>query len=462
MFDLTETIAAIASPPGGALRGIVRISGPNTREVLEQACEGLVWPRGNCRLEVPLALNSPLGKVDASVCVWPSERSYTGMPSAEIHVAGAEPILAATLSAMLSAGARMAHPGEFTLRSFLAGKLDLTEAEAVLGVIDAEDKQTLNGALRQLAGGIGRPLSRLRTELLNLLAHLEAGLDFVEEDIEFVSQQELLAGVGRIAEDVQTIRDQMRQRDHATGIPTVVFRGLPNAGKSSLVNALSHSESAIVSPEAGTTRDWIEVVLSIRSMRVRLIDTAGMESAQSQIDALAQSSGHEVAAGAMVSVLCVATNRPNLTAWQASEIEAAKDNMVLVGTKHDLCDETSPTETFQELKRLHDADRFPVVFSSSEANTGIETLKDVIAEQIGNSAKTESATVASTAVRCRECLAEALAALDQAVHAINNSQGDELVAAELRLALDAIGRVTGEVYTDDILDRIFSEFCIGK
>jgi len=457
MFATQETIAAIASPPGGAIRGIVRISGPDTTRILQTLCPGdCCFPKTASRIGTSIDLGDPLGNVDASVLLWPNERCYTGMPSAEIHLPGAAPILNAALERLLHHGARMAEPGEFTMRAFLAGRLDLTEAEAVLGVIDADDKRTLDAALRQLSGGLSGPLNQLRTELLNLLAHLEAGLDFVEEDIEFITQAELSSNVQRIADQIQAINDQMTTRSGTTGPPQVVMRGDPNAGKSSLINVLGGEEVAIVSELAGTTRDCVERTLDCDGLTVRLIDTAGIEEVDDAINQQAQALGGQAHREADLLLVCVDLTQPALRPWQL-ELQSTTtkqpkngQHILFVGTKRDRCDELPPWA----------GDDW--VLTSSLTDQGIDPLRTRIGQQLQSADAVESTTVSSTAVRCRETLTQATEALTNALQVIEHQLGEELVAAELRFALDAIGRVTGVVYTDDILDRIFSEFCIGK
>src|SRR4051794_14966228 len=195
-FDLDDTIAAIATAPGGSLRGIVRLSGPNSVAIAGQVFHGSDEPRCDSATHPrcergSVQLSRALGQVPATLYLWPTASSYTRQPSAELHLPGSSPLVEAALEAVCLAGARLARPGEFTLRAFLAGRLDLTQAEAVLGVIDAGSRQELDAALSQLAGGLATPLAALRGQLLDLLAELEAGLDFVDEDIEFISRDAL-------------------------------------------------------------------------------------------------------------------------------------------------------------------------------------------------------------------------------------------------------------------------------
>ena len=279
MHPLDDTIAAIASPPGGAARGIVRISGPNAAECVakifhpnEEQGDSPPFPcviAGRIRLP---ELHAPL---PCDAYYW-SNRSYTGQPVIEIHALGSPPLLQMLLRAICSAGARLAAPGEFTLRAFLAGRIDLSQAEAVLGVIDAADPRDLQVALGQLAGGLARPLHRLRDDLLDLLAHLEAGFDFADEELPFLDRKVLDRRLAQAEESIATILRQMASRGGPSSSTRVVLVGQPNTGKSSLFNALAHGQAALVSDCPGTTRDYLVAELDLGGVKCQLIDTAGM------------------------------------------------------------------------------------------------------------------------------------------------------------------------------------------
>ena len=283
LFDIDDTIAAIASPTSPALRGIVRLSGQKVADVLRRMRiePTTTVPTTAARYDATLDLDSPLGSIPLAVMFWPTRRSYTGQPSAELHTYGAQPILDACLDAAIRSGARAARPGEFTMRAFLAGRLDLTQAEAVLGVIDAPNRGSLDHALRQLAGNLSRPLEQMRESILCLMADVEAGLDFVDEDIEFVRDEDLVERLSSLSVQLRETIKTMRSRGGGGGHkPVVVFRGLPNAGKSRLVNVLAECEAAIVADVQGTTRDVVHTDAAIGGRLVRLVDTAGIESAR--------------------------------------------------------------------------------------------------------------------------------------------------------------------------------------
>lgn len=443
-LDLDDTIAAIASTPGGALRGIVRLSGPAVSAIVGQVFRPdtplpLEMKHATCtRGQVSLPRDLPA--CPATLYLWPTQRSYTRQPSAELHLPGSPPLLEAALEAVCQAGARLARPGEFTLRAFLADRLDLTQAEAVLGVIDARGQAELNRSLAQLAGGLAQPLQALRSQLLDLLAHLEAGLDFVEEDIEFISSRQLDDQLAAAADQVAALTSQMTTRGEAGQLPRVVLLGRPNAGKSSLLNALAGGEAAIVSPIAGTTRDYVAARGKFAGLVCLLIDTAGEDAAADEpLAAAGQVALREQVAQADVTVLC-------LDASDAGSPTAADrpDGQLIVWTKCDLA-----------------AAPGPGLATSSRTGAGLAELRRAIAADLQAAAPAESA-VTGTAERCRDSLRQAAEALALAREAARRQLGEELVAAEVRAALDHLGQVVGAVYTDDVLDRVFSRFCIGK
>ncbi|HEY2760458.1 MAG TPA: tRNA uridine-5-carboxymethylaminomethyl(34) synthesis GTPase MnmE, partial [Pirellulales bacterium] len=238
MLTLDDTIAAVASAPGGAARGIVRLSGPYIRQIISRCFQAsdaaLDWKNlaeptvisGRFKTERPgLAESSSNFELPADIFLWPTARSYTRQPLAEIHTLGSPPLLQAVLQAVCTMGARLANSGEFTLRAFLAGRIDLTQAEAVLGVIDAVDRRQLRAALDQLAGGLSRPLHQLRSDLLNLLADLEAGLDFVEDDIRFVTATELQSQLKHASGQLEELLNQLSERAAGAELPHVVLIG---------------------------------------------------------------------------------------------------------------------------------------------------------------------------------------------------------------------------------------------
>jgi len=490
MHSLDDTIVAVASPPGGAARGIVRLGGPNLRGCLEDCfrpdppaplativrstvVHGVLWLAG---------FDSP---APCELYLWPGRRSYTGQPVAEVHTLGSPPLLEAFVRAACRGGARPAEPGEFTLRAFLAGRIDLTQAEAVLGVIDAAGAAELDAALKQLAGGLAAPLRRLRDDLLELLAHLEAGFDFADEDLPFITAEGLLGQLEAASSQVEELAKKLAFRGDSATRARVALVGPPNAGKSSLFNVLTGRRGAIVSDVPGTTRDYLTAEMDLDGLKCELVDTAGIDAAVgpscregltgagssnnpsslrvrrensplpaegtcSQIELAAQGMTQEQFRAAHVRLVCVESGLAREGGKGEGRVNApgAAEQCVVL-TKCDLRAEPAKI-------------RSGALATSAATGEGIPELKAAIRAAVLRVSAPQGEVVAGTAVRCGESLRMAAASLERARAAASAGLGEELIAAEVRIALNELGKVAGAVYTDDVLDRIFSRFCIGK
>lgn len=496
-YHLDDTIVAVASPPGGAARAIVRISGPRAVE-----CAGRLFradstsnsrPLGSVAhpvvLSGVLSLPGVHSPVPADLYLWPDARSYTGQPVAEFHTLGSPPLVDAVVRAACEAGARLAQPGEFTLRAFLAGRIDLTQAEAVLGVIDATDPRRLDVALEQLAGGLSRPLVRLRDALLNVLCHVEAGFEFPEENLSLLTSPELAKLLNVARREAEGLAAQLRSRAGPGERIRVALVGRPNAGKSTLFNALAGAEHAIVSHHPGTTRDYVSAVIHIEGVAVELIDTAGVGGELEELEPRNELSPDIDAGGTIhqaaedvarreceradIRVRCIDVNRAGdvvrdgpvfrelagLDALDPScsysldsrseHVHSAAEGDILVWTKVDLIES-------------HDSGALPGLCVSGATGRGLDGLRTRLAEAVRLARSTPECAVASTAARCGQSLWEAAGAIERAMLLMDEGAGEELLAAEIRAALGAVGRVAGTVYTDDVLDAVFSRFCIGK
>ena len=452
--DTADTIVAIATARGSSPRGVVRLSGPTAlataaRLTVEPLAATKPTRLTGHRLRVSLDGDERL--LPADVYVWPNQRSYTHQPSVEFHTVGSPPVLDALVTACLGAGARLAEPGEFTVRAFLAGRLDLTQAEAVLSVIDAPNNAALDSALDRLAGGLSTPLHRLRADLLGLLADLEAGLDFVEEeDVRFVEPAELRRRLREAAEIVAATRAQIASRDESARLARVAIVGPPNVGKSRLFNALvarhgadEQPTEALVADVAGVTRDAVAARLDVDGVAFELVDSAGADEGEAvdTIDAVAR-----------------------------GRVQALRDQADLLIECRQLSDATFPAEAGDRLWVGTMSDRFedtppPAgwIATSAATGAGLPELASRIASRLaGIEAGSTASYTASTAQRCRAGLDSAAEALERATQIADTDAGEELVALELRQALDGLGRVVGEVVTDDVLGEIFGKFCIGK
>lgn len=458
-LDPRDTIAAIGTAPGGAARGMIRISGPETVACIEHcfqpadASQQLTAISSAQVIAGEFQLGQQGATLPCDLLLWPNEQSFTRQPSAELHTIGSPPLLEAALQTVCHHGARVAELGEFTLRAFLAGRLDLTQAEAVLGVIDANDSTSFDTALTQLAGGLSQPLAQLREQLLALLAHLEAGLDFVEEDITFISAKEIENQLSAARQTIADTLEQLASRSEPQILAKVVLVGAPNAGKSSLFNALLErfgvSETAIaaiVSSHTGTTRDYLSATLEVNGSRFQLVDTAGLEAAPEafSIAGFAQQMTGGQQRQAQCKIHCVEATDSNSTERLLTANRDQEELRVL--TKSDMLQKPLGTSS--------------VLSCSSRTGEGITELASAIVTALDSSLT--SGAVASTAARCVDSLRRAEESIQSSLVLVAEGGGDELIAAEIRTTLNELGRVVGAVYTDDVLDRIFSQFCIGK
>ena len=461
-----DTIVAVSSASGSGLRAIVRVSGPKTREVVKAvfAADGeeshLLTPfpgkeggTGPARRLIPGAvrLSGIHSPVPADLYLYAGPRSYTGQDLAELHLIGSPPLVERLVADLLIAGARPARAGEFTLRAFLAGKMDLPQAEAVHAVIESGTDADLQLALTQLAGGVTRPLHLLRDDLLNLLADTEAALDFDDEDITFVGKPETLT---RLATAIARLTNLRRQLDDRTvsGRPVrVALVGLPNAGKSSLFNVLGGGVEALVSPVPGTTRDYLTCRLDLDGVAVELIDTAGWMAAADTIEEQAQQLGGEQTGRADVILWC-AEPGTGFDPSDASRLALTGAQVLRIMTKADRASEVPPGP-------FAEAGRGEVLFSSTITPGGTDALRAALIERVGSLTRPPLAPSQS---RCRHHLEGCVRDLQEAHRHVLFDDPAELVALSLRGALDQLGEMVGAVYTNDLLDRIFSRFCIGK
>jgi tRNA modification GTPase len=448
----------------------LRISGPLLLDAIQpwlQLPQPL--PRTATRIASHLPLPGPLGSLPADLWLWPNSLSYTGQPTLEIHTIGSPPLLQAILQQLADLGIRQALPGEFTLRAFLAGRLDLAQCEAVLAVIHAQSQKELDRALRQLAGGIQIPIHTLRQQTIELLADIEAGLDFVDEDISFVSPQQIEERLASLSQQLDRIQEQWTSRLLLASTPRIVLAGLPNAGKSSLFNALlqtanrlpqpdgfanrpSQQPSALVSPQAGTTRDYLQATVQHLGIEMTWIDTAGIESlpADQSPRAAAQLQTSAQLADAHLILLCHPAGSPPET------LPALPESLHSIPCWHvTTCSDLSPTSKAA-------GNRSDSSVTSAKTGQGIQALLDAVASWILQQREETPEMIPATAARCQQALQRASESVEMACQSNRDRLGDEWTAGHLRHVLDDLGQIAGEVCTDDILDALFSRFCIGK
>ncbi|MGQ9688810.1 MAG: tRNA uridine-5-carboxymethylaminomethyl(34) synthesis GTPase MnmE [Desulfobaccales bacterium] len=452
-----DTIAAISTPLGEAGIGIVRLSGPEAEAIARRLFRPhrprSLWR--SHRLYVGHFLDSQGCVLDeVLLTLMRAPYSYTREDVVEIHCHSGYAVLRAILGEVLAAGARLARPGEFTLRAFLSGRLDLSQAEAVLEVIQARTQASLRVAAAHLTGGLGRRLGEVRTSLLGLLARVEAALDFPEEAEEFSPQnlREELAAPRRHLEELLATYHQGRLLREGLD---VVLAGRPNVGKSSLLNRLLDADRAIVTDIPGTTRDVIEEAIVLEGVALRLSDTAGLREARDPVEELGVARSQARLAQADLVVYLVDASQP-LPQEDIQVLQELADRPGLVAiNKIDL-----PRRL--NLQELNQCSPHRLVEISALTGQGLEELKRALVDlALGGGLRTEGDLV--TQARHHELLVRAQEALIRGAELLAPAEPHwELLALEVREALQALGEITGEEVGDTVLDQIFSQFCIGK
>lgn len=456
-----DTICAIATPPGEGGIGIIRVSGEKAIDIASRVFAGSGGRTVRDYTTHTLhhgELRAPDGKRidEILVAVMKAPRSYTCEDVVEFHCHGGPLVLRLGMEALLLSGARPAEPGEFTKRAFLNGRLDLAQAEAVMDLISARTETGLRVALEQLRGALSEELGRLREGLVRLLVEVEAGIDFSDEDITFISAQDLAKGVTAVRDRItQLIRTAEEGRIVREGV-TAVLVGRPNVGKSSLMNALAKADRAIVTPIPGTTRDVLEEFVNVRGIPVRLLDTAGLRDTVDVVEREGVRRSHDALARAEL-VLVVLDGSEPLGEEDRGLLELARGKAaILVVNKSDLPPRLEPLQ----LKSLTEENR--IVWTAATAGAGLEELRDAIRDTVLKQGLEPSEGMLITHLRHRGALERAHAALEQVLRSAERRMAAEFIAVDLRAAVNAIGEIIGETTTDDILDRIFKEFCIGK
>lgn len=449
-----DLIVAPATAPGAAAIAIVRLSGPGAIE----AADGLFGGR-LAGAEAGRMVLGKLGAIDHCLAVcWRAPHSYTGENMVEFHVHGSPAVVAATLEACRAAGARLAQPGEFTRRAFLNGKLDLAQAEAVAALTAAQTDDARRSALTQLQGGLSARLAAARAILVQVAAELEAYIDFADEEVPRPDSERLLA---RVAEARAVLAELLRTWDRGRRLlkgARVVFAGAPNAGKSSLFNALLGRERAIVTPHAGTTRDTLEATVELAGIPVTYVDTAGLREGAEEIEAAGIARSRAEIEGADLTLFLVDTTSDLEPLREEYRVVAPLPHL-LVASKTDLATAIridSATSTFRGPGRL------AVVAASAVRREGLAALEEAIVTHLGGRAEAGAETVLTSA-RHFEALSTADALLATAATALAGGISPEYVVIDLAAALSEIDRVTGRQELDeDVLDAIFSTFCLGK
>lgn len=482
--NLSDTIVALATPPGIGAIGVIRLSGPNAIWIADRMLfkKSLEDAAGHTAHFGRIA--TPEGRIldEALLTIFRGPHSYTGQDTVEISCHGSPYILQEVLQLCLQRGARLAEPGEFTLRAFLNGKMDLSQAEAVADLIASENEAAHSIALRQLRGGFKKEIEHLREELIHFASLVELELDFGEEDVEFADRNDLKALVQKIQSYIRSLIQSFALGNALkTGVTTVIA-GRPNAGKSTLLNGLLNEERAIVSEIAGTTRDTIEEILNIKGVQFRLTDTAGIREAQDAIEAIGvQRTLEKIEQASILIYVWDVTSGMTLSEVYEDLQKLGKSGLNLLV----VCNKMDRNPLFQTewlrsptLPDIHPyllrGDESAVIrnheFStaamailpvSAKNRMNLDYLKEKLLETaVGEGINTESTVV--TNARHHDALRRADEALTAVLTSLNSNITGDFIAMDIRRALHILGEITGAIGVEDLLANIFSKFCIGK
>ncbi|MFZ2311453.1 MAG: tRNA uridine-5-carboxymethylaminomethyl(34) synthesis GTPase MnmE [Methylobacter sp.] len=442
-----DTIAAIATPPGNGGVGIIRISGALVSEIAKHLLNKPLLPRQALYSSFTDDDNSV---IDSGITLYfPAPASYTGEDVLELQGHGGSVVLDMLLRRVLSLGARLANPGEFTERAFLNNKLDLAQAEAVADLIESSTEQSVRSAQKSMQGVFSQQINELVAELTELRIYVEAAIDFVDEEIDFLTdgvvENRILRLLNRIEEIQKTAQQGRLLRDGMT----VVLAGKPNAGKSSLLNALAGHEAAIVTDIAGTTRDVLKERIQLDGMPLHIIDTAGLRESDNAIEQEGIRRAHEEIQKADKILLLIDAREPEVES--ILKTLPPDINVTKIYNKIDLLD-IEP-----EIKQTEHSTK---IYLSIKTGNGMELLKQHLKQSVGFNEATDNVFIARR--RHIEALRKGHEFVESALNQLQGSQAGELVAEDLRQAQNSLAEITGKFTSDDLLGKIFSSFCIGK
>lgn len=451
MNSHTDTIAAIATPAGRGGVGVIRVSGPRCRDIASALLNNkTLKPRHAHFSAFYDSSNAQTEAIDSGLALFfPAPNSFTGEDVLELQGHGGPVVLNLLLKEILRLGARQARPGEFSERAFLNDKIDLAQAEAIADLIDSASEQAAKNALRSLEGEFSRRVNALVDELIYVRMYVEAAIDFPEEEVDFLSDNKLQTQLQALTENLQALLDHARQGALLREGMTVVIAGQPNAGKSSLLNALAGRESAIVTEIAGTTRDVLRETLLIDGMPLHIVDTAGLRDSDDRVEQEGIRRAWNAIADADRILLVVDSSTDDGRRELSEQLAPHREKLTLVLNKADL----------SGLPIGLSDDGHSIQLSAREGQ-GIDLLRQHLKDCMGYHGGSDSQFTARQ--RHLDALQQAQQHFEQGLEQLRVYHAGELLAEELRLSQEALATITGAFTPDDLLGKIFSSFCIGK
>lgn len=465
--SITDTIVALSTPQGAGAIGVIRLSGPKAIQLVDEVFHGrnLTKVEGNTVHYGKIKDEQDKVIDECLATVFRAPRSYTKEDVIEISCHGSSYVIEQLIQLFLRKGARQANRGEFTMRAFLNGQLDLSQAEAVADLISSENAASHELAMKQMRGGFSEQIAELRQELIDFAALIELELDFGEEDVEFADRGKL----ERLVADIKKVIKQLLDSFHLgnvmkNGVATVIA-GRPNAGKSTLLNALLNEERAIVSDIAGTTRDTIEVSLNINGISFRLVDTAGIREAQDSIEKIGvERTLAEIGKSTVVVYVFDVWETKPADLWadvekflSASKALTKGSKQLFIANKMDLNPYTQPEDYYKE--ELITKENLLTTSALNKMN--IEALKELLYTTVIDNPELMDQTIVSN-TRHYDALHHAFESLDRVLQGLTSGITGDFIAMDIRQALHHLGEITGQIHTDDLLESIFTRFCIGK
>lgn len=459
MYDTADTIAAITTPLGESGIGAIRISGPDAYAVGDKIFKSksavplkerrdrsiqygtIVDENGTCIDEV-LAL------------IMKGPHSYTAEDVLEIQCHGGREALESILQLILRSGARMANPGEFTERAFVNGRIDLAQAEAVMDVIQAKSRAGLTSAVSQLEGRLSKVINKTRKELTELVTRLEVMIDYPEEDLEDIAVPDVSGALQEMQEKLQHMLEESQNGRMIRDGVMAAIAGTPNAGKSSLLNRLLQEERAIVTDVPGTTRDVLEEWITLRGVPVCLVDTAGIRETDDTVEKIGVSRARRYLDRADIILAVIDGSRPLTDEDKDILQSAANKNVIIVLNKTDL----PSVMTSQDLSTYG----FPICPISASTGDGLEELKDRLLQEVLKGGFTDGPSALLTNTRHIELVRQSAEALERARQSLQDGMPLDCAVIDIRQAWDTLGSITGDTVHDDIVEEIFSRFCLGK